>query len=51
MDSSWYYARFTSANNNNEIFDENSNYWLPVDLYIGGIEHAILHFIIFTILS
>ncbi|MEL0237975.1 MAG: leucine--tRNA ligase [Gammaproteobacteria bacterium] len=43
MDSSWYYARFTSANNNNEIFDENSNYWLPVDLYIGGIEHAILH--------
>ena len=43
MDSSWYYARFTSADNNNEIFDENSKYWLPVDLYIGGIEHAILH--------
>ncbi len=43
MDSSWYYARFTSSNNNSEIFDENTNYWLPVDLYIGGIEHAILH--------
>ena len=43
MDSSWYYARFTSADNDNEIFDENSKYWLPVDLYIGGIEHAILH--------
>ena len=39
MDSSWYYARFTSSNNNNEIFDENTKYWLPVDLYIGGIEH------------
>ena len=43
MDSSWYYARFTSADNQNSLFDENTNYWLPVDLYIGGIEHAILH--------
>ena len=43
MDSSWYYARFTSADNDDEIFDENTRYWLPVDLYIGGIEHAILH--------
>ena len=43
MDSSWYYARFTSADNDKQIFDENSKYWLPVDLYIGGIEHAILH--------
>ena len=43
MDSSWYHARFTSANNENQIFDENTKYWLPVDLYIGGIEHAILH--------
>ena len=43
MDSSWYYARFPSADNDDEIFDEDSNYWLPVDLYIGGIEHAILH--------
>ena len=43
MDSSWYYARFTSSDNDVDIFDENSKYWLPVDLYIGGIEHAILH--------
>ncbi len=43
MDSSWYYARFTSSDNDEEIFDANSKYWLPVDLYIGGIEHAILH--------
>ena len=43
MDSSWYYARFTSSNNKSSIFDDNSKYWLPVDLYIGGIEHAILH--------
>src|SRR6056300_1861011 len=43
MDSSWYYARFTAADNESEIFDENTKYWLPVDLYIGGIEHAILH--------
>ena len=43
MDSSWYYARFTSADNDKNIFDDNTKYWLPVDLYIGGIEHAILH--------
>ena len=43
MDSSWYYARFTSSDNDEDIFDENSKYWLPVDLYIGVIEHAILH--------
>ena len=43
MDSSWYYARFTSADNDKNMFDENTKYWLPVDLYIGGIEHAILH--------
>ena len=43
MDSSWYYARFTSADNNESVFGKNSSYWLPVDLYIGGIEHAILH--------
>ena len=43
VDSSWYYARFTSAENNKKALDENSEYWLPVDIYIGGIEHAILH--------
>ena len=43
MESSWYFARYTSAQNDKEIFDKNTNYWLPVDLYIGGVEHAILH--------
>ena len=43
MESSWYFARYTSATNDKDIFDENTNYWLPVDLYIGGVEHAILH--------
>ena len=43
VDSSWYYARFTAADNNEKALDENSEYWLPVDLYVGGIEHAILH--------
>ncbi|MGB2332200.1 MAG: leucine--tRNA ligase, partial [Litorivicinaceae bacterium] len=43
MESSWYYARFASAFSNDAMLDENANYWLPVDLYIGGIEHAILH--------
>ena len=43
VDSSWYYARFTAADNTDKPLDENSKYWLPVDLYVGGIEHAILH--------
>ncbi len=44
VDSSWYYARFVSANDSTKIFDsELVNRWLPVDQYIGGIEHAILH--------
>ena len=43
VDSSWYYARFTAADNDEKALDENSKYWLPVDLYVGGIEHAILH--------
>ena len=43
VDSSWYYARFASADNNGAMLDERANYWLPVDQYIGGIEHAILH--------
>jgi len=43
MESSWYFARYMSAQNNKKVFDENTNYWLPVDLYIGGVEHAILH--------
>jgi leucyl-tRNA synthetase len=43
MESSWYYARFTSPHNDDSILDEEANYWLPVDQYVGGIEHAILH--------
>ncbi|WP_458526311.1 leucine--tRNA ligase [Onishia taeanensis] len=43
MESSWYYARFCCADNMDAMLDERANYWLPVDLYIGGIEHAILH--------
>nr|WP_300308182.1 leucine--tRNA ligase [Halomonas sp.] len=43
MESSWYYARFCCADNQDAMLDERANYWLPVDLYIGGIEHAILH--------
>ncbi len=43
MESSWYFARFASANNNEAMLDEAANYWLPVDQYVGGIEHAILH--------
>lgn len=43
MESSWYYARFCSSDNNEAMLDERANYWLPVDIYIGGIEHAILH--------
>ena len=44
VDSSWYYARFISARDDTRIFDsEMVNRWLPVDQYIGGVEHAILH--------
>ncbi|MGC3872460.1 leucine--tRNA ligase [Halomonas sp. GXIMD04776] len=43
MESSWYYARFACADNLEAMLDERADYWLPVDLYIGGIEHAILH--------
>lgn len=43
VESSWYYARFACYNQNNAMLDERANYWLPVDHYIGGIEHAILH--------
>jgi len=43
MESSWYFARFACRDQNNAMLDERADYWLPVDQYIGGIEHAILH--------
>jgi leucyl-tRNA synthetase len=44
MESSWYYARYTCPDSDTQMLDpEKANYWLPVDQYIGGIEHAILH--------
>jgi leucyl-tRNA synthetase len=46
MESSWYYARYTSPGAAAQV-DERANYWLPVDQYIGGIEHANLHLLYF----
>ena len=44
IDSSWYYLRYPDANNNQQVFDRaKTNDWMPVDQYVGGIEHAILH--------
>jgi leucyl-tRNA synthetase len=46
VDSSWYFYRYTDAKNAKAPFDsEKANYWFPIDQYIGGVEHAILHLI------
>ncbi|MDG2939949.1 leucine--tRNA ligase [Bisgaard Taxon 10/6] len=48
MESSWYYARYTSPQYHEGMLDsEEANYWLPVDQYIGGIEHATMHLLYF----
>lgn len=43
VESSWYYARYTCPDQHTAMLDERANYWLAVDQYIGGIEHAVLH--------
>ncbi|MGI4720414.1 MAG: leucine--tRNA ligase, partial [Janthinobacterium lividum] len=43
IDSSWYYMRYTSPGSANKMVDERNDYWMPMDQYIGGIEHAVMH--------
>ncbi len=43
VDSSWYYSRYACSDNDKTMVDARTDYWMPVDQYIGGIEHAILH--------
>lgn len=43
FESSWYYARFACKNQDNAMLDDRAKYWTPVDQYVGGIEHAVMH--------
>ncbi len=43
MESSWYFARYCCPDSTDAMLTEEANYWLPVDQYVGGVEHAILH--------
>lgn len=52
IDSSWYFLRYTDSRNNKKIFDsEKAGYWMPIDLYVGGKEHATLHLIYFRFMT
>lgn len=43
VESSWYYARFACQNQENAMLDDRARYWTPVDIYVGGVEHAVMH--------
>ena len=43
FESSWYFSRFCCRDNDTAMVDERVDYWMPVDIYIGGIEHAVMH--------
>ena len=43
VESSWYYARYTCVNQDSSMLDDRAKYWTPVDQYIGGVEHAVMH--------
>lgn len=43
FESSWYYARYPAYDQQNAMFDDRTNFWLPVDQYVGGVEHACMH--------
>lgn len=43
VESSWYYARFACKNQHSAMLDDRARYWTPVDMYVGGVEHAVMH--------